>query len=201
LAIGNQQSPSGQVMTVKESSRPSLPRGRRVYLRSPTLHDCDEFLALNRASARLYRGLASPMTSRRVFAACVARSTRPDYAGLLVCRRDNDAIVGTANLSHIVRGGLQSAYLGYQVFAPYAGQRYMSDALPLVLRFVFAVLKLHRVEANIQPNNAASIALIRRCGFRREGYSPRYLKIAGRWRDHERWALLAEDWKKARGTG
>lgn len=179
---------------------PSLPRGRRVYLRRPALRDCDEFLALNRASTRLYRGLASPMKSRRVFAAYVARSSRPDYVGLLVCRRDDDAIIGTANLSQIVRGGLQSAYLGYQVFAPYAGQRYMSDAMPLVLRFVFLMLKLHRVEANIQPANAASIALVRRCGFRREGYSPRYLKIAGRWRDHERWALLSEDWKKRRGT-
>jgi ribosomal-protein-alanine N-acetyltransferase len=54
-------------------------------------------------------------------------------------------------------------------------------------------MSLHRVEANIQPNNAASIALVKRCGFRLEGFSPRYLKIAGEWRDHERWALLADE--------
>ena len=60
---------------------------------------------------------------------------------------------------------------------------------------VFGPRKLHRVEANIQPENEASIALVQGLGFRQEGYSPRYLKIGGRWRDHERWALLAEDWR------
>ena len=64
-----------------------------------------------------------------------------------------------------------------------------------MLRTAFRTLRLHRVEANIQPGNRASIALVERAGFRREGYSRRYLKIAGRWRDHERWALLAEEWQ------
>ncbi len=54
----------------------------------------------------------------------------------------------------------------------------------------------HRqVEANIQPHNRASIRLVQSLGFHREGYSPRYLKIAGRWRDRERWALLREEWR------
>ena len=107
----------------------------------------------------------------------------------------DDAIVGYVNLSQIVRGVFQSAYMGYQVFAPYASQGYMTAAMPLVLRLVFRTLKLHRVEANIQPTNAASLAVVRRAGFRKEGYSPRYLKIAGRWRDHERWTMTVEDWR------
>ena len=97
------------------------------------------------------------------------------------------------NLSHIVRGPLQSVYLGYYGFLPYARSGLMYEGMLLVLRHAFRKLKLHRVEANIQPNNHASIALARKCGFVREGFSRRYLKIAGRWRDHERWALLAED--------
>jgi ribosomal-protein-alanine N-acetyltransferase len=74
----------------------------------------------------------------------------------------------------------------------------MTDALRLLLEEAFERLRLHRVEANIQPGNAASISLVRRSGFRLEGLSPRYLKIGGRWRDHERWAILSEDWRAGR---
>jgi ribosomal-protein-alanine N-acetyltransferase len=103
------------------------------------------------------------------------------------------AIAGSINLSEIVRGRFQNAYLGYQIGAPFARQGYMTEALQLALRVAFGRLRLHRVEANIQPRNMASIALVRRAGFRREGLSRRYLKMGGRWRDHERWALLVEE--------
>ena len=113
----------------------------------------------------------------------------------VICRRDDDALVGAINLNEIVRGNFQSAYLGYYIGAAYAGQGYMTEALQATLRTAFREVGLHRVEANIQPANAASIALAARAGFRCEGYSPRYLKVGGRWRDHERWALLAEEWQ------
>jgi [ribosomal protein S5]-alanine N-acetyltransferase len=74
----------------------------------------------------------------------------------------------------------------------------MTEAIQLMLNHAFKQLNLHRVEANVQPHNASSIALIKRAGFVREGYSRRYLKIGGRWRDHERWAILYEDWKQRR---
>jgi ribosomal-protein-alanine N-acetyltransferase len=183
------------VADVPWSNAAVLPEGRLVYLRLPVLRDRTEFLSLNRLSATFYRGLAAPMTNPRLFAAYVRRSNSPEYLGLLVCRREDDAIVGTVNLSQIVRGGFQSAYMGYQVFAPFASRGYMTDAMRLVLRQAFNVVRLHRVEANIQPTNAPSLALVRRAGFRREGFSPRYLKIGGRWRDHERWAMTVEDWR------
>jgi ribosomal-protein-alanine N-acetyltransferase len=69
----------------------------------------------------------------------------------------------------------------------------MSQALRLTTTYAFIEIGLHRLEANIQPANTASIALVRRVGFRREGLSPRYLKVDNVWCDHERWALLAED--------
>lgn len=176
----------------------TAPSPPRVYLRPPTLRDCAEFLARNRASARLYRGLASPMTNRRMFVEYVARCGRPDHEGLLICRYDDDAIAGCVNVSQIVRGGFQSAYMGYQVFSPFESQGYMTAAMPFALRYAFRSLKLHHVEANMQPGNLRSIALVKRAGFRLEGYSPRYLKVAGRWRDHERWAILAEEWRSSR---
>ena len=74
----------------------------------------------------------------------------------------------------------------------------MTEALRLMLAYAFNDLKLHRLEANVQPENVSSLALVKRAGFVREGYSRRYLKIAGRWRDHERWAILREDWQANR---
>ena len=112
-------------------------------------------------------------------------------------RREDDRIAGVFNLSQIFRGNFLNAYLGYYAMSPFAGKGYMREGLTLALRFAFNELKLHRIESNVQPANGRSIALVRNAGFRREGFSPRYLKIGGRWRDHERWALIAEEWRKA----
>jgi ribosomal-protein-alanine N-acetyltransferase len=76
----------------------------------------------------------------------------------------------------------------------------MSEGLRMVLRRAFRMHRLHRVEANIQPGNRASRRVVGRLGFRREGFSPRYLKIGGRWCDHERWALTHEEWQESLGS-
>lgn len=120
------------------------------------------------------------------------------HVALLACRCDDEAIVGTFIFGEVVRGLFQSAYMGYYAFAPHAGAGYMSEGLELALRFAFNALKLHRVEANVQPTNLRSLALVCGAGFVREGYSRRYVRIAGRWRDHVRMALLAEDWRAHR---
>lgn len=171
-----------------------------MFLRAPTRADRDEFIALMRASRAFHSPWATAPTDDERFAAYLADARRGDFEAMLLCRSEDGAILGFFNLSQIVRRGFQSAYLGYAVGKPYAGQGYMRDGLELVLRYAFATLRLHRVEANIQPTNASSIALARGAGFRREGFSPRYLKIGGRWRDHERWAILAEEWRARAGA-
>lgn len=164
----------------------------RIHLRPPEPSDAPAFLAAVAASRRLHGRWVTPPADAVAYLAWLDRMRQPGQQSFLVLRRGDDSLVGVVNLSHIVMGALRSAYLGYYAFAPNAGQGLMSEGLQAVCRHAFQVLKLHRVEANIQPDNAASIALARRCGFRQEGYSPRYLKINGRWRDHERWALLAD---------
>lgn len=167
----------------------------RVYLRVPTRSDRDEFLGLMRGSRGFHRPWASAPTDEERFSAYLADARRRDFEAMLVCRHEDHAILGFFNLSQIARGSLQSAYLGYAAGKPFAGAGYMREGIELVLRHAFLNLRLHRVEANIQPDNQASLALARGAGFRREGFSPRYLKIGGRWRDHERWAILAEEWR------
>ena len=170
--------------------------GKRVYLALLAAGDAEEFIALNLASRRFHRGLASPPVRAEQFQAQLERSRQPDSVCFVICRTDDDAILGAINLSQIFRGGFQSAYLGYHIGASFVRQGFMTEALKLVLKYAFGNLRLHRLEANIQPSNRASIALVKRAGFVREGFSRRYLKIGGRWRDHERWAIIAEDWKE-----
>jgi ribosomal-protein-alanine N-acetyltransferase len=169
--------------------------GKNVYLRKPVGGDMKEFLALNRASTELHRGLVSPPTESPQFTAFLERCRRADTACFFICRVEDRRIAGSINLSQIFLGGFRNAYLGYFIGAPYAARGYMTEAIRLMLRRAFTNLKLHRLEANIQPGNVASTALVKGAGFVREGYSRRYLKVCGRWRDHERWAILAEDWK------
>jgi ribosomal-protein-alanine N-acetyltransferase len=178
----------------------TAPDGSRVVIRAPVRDDREEFTELMRVSREFHRPWATAPTDDERFAAYLADARRADFEAMLLCRAEDDAIVGFFNLSQIVRRRLQSAYLGYAVGAPFAGQGYMSEGLELVLRHCFIQLELHRVEANIQPGNANSLALARGAGFRREGFSPRYLKIGGRWRDHERWAILVEDWRARTGA-
>jgi len=163
----------------------------RVRIRPPVQGDMPEFVRAAQRSAALHRPWVTAPTTAQQYRDYLQRMVPPANYAFLVCRRDDDALVGVINLTHIVRGAFKSGYLGYYAFAGHEGQGLMREGLTLVVRHAFKVLKLHRLEANIQPHNAPSIALAKACGFRREGFSPLYLKIGGRWRDHERWAIVA----------
>jgi ribosomal-protein-alanine N-acetyltransferase len=165
----------------------------RVRLEPPAPGDRREFLELVEASYELHRPWTYPPADAPSYRRLLERNRADNFFALLLRRNEDDAITGIFEFSEVVRGSFQNAYLGYWVGAPYASQGYMRDGMQLALRFAFNDLRLHRVEANIQPGNARSLALARNAGFKREGFSPRYLKIGGRWRDHERWAILADD--------
>jgi ribosomal-protein-alanine N-acetyltransferase len=172
-----------------------MARRPRVVLREPRARDAEAFLEAVRRSRSLHRPWVYPPRDRETFDAWRLRVRRASHAGFLLCRADDGALAGVANLNEIVRGGLQSAYLGFYAFVPHAGAGYMAAGLQALLGRAFGEMGLHRVEANVQPRNARSLLLVERLGFRREGFSPRYLKIGGRWRDHVRLALLAEEWR------
>jgi ribosomal-protein-alanine N-acetyltransferase len=164
----------------------------RVRLAEPKLRDRAEFIDLVEASVDLHRPWTYPPADPTSYRRLLDRNRADNFFALLVRRAEDDAIVGLFEFSEVVRGSFQNAYLGYWVGEPYAGQGYMREGMQLALRFAFQDLRLHRVEANIQPANTRSLALVKQSGFRREGFSPRYLKIGGRWRDHERWAILSD---------
>ena len=187
-------------MVTRASRNPAGPF--RVTLRRPQASDAKAFVEAVGKSRRLHGAWVSPPATRAAFARYVERFGGPprtsEHVGYVAVRIDDGALVGAFNFSEIVRRAFESAYLGYYAFAPFTGQGYASEALALALDAAFDELRLHRVEVNVQPNNRRSLALAERVGFAREGYSRRYVRVAGRWRDHVRFAMLAEDWPRKR---
>ncbi|MEU5918556.1 GNAT family protein [Streptomyces sp. NPDC047141] len=173
---------------------PYLVTGPRVGLRPFSPADADEFTARARESRELHSPWLFPPCTHDAYAVYAGGLIRdPARAGFLVCERADGALAGFVNINNIVRGAFRSGALGYGAFAHAAGRGLLTEALGLVLAHAFGPLELHRLEANIQPGNTASRALVRRAGFRLEGFSPAMLHIDGAWRDHERWAITAPD--------
>lgn len=168
----------------------------RVELRPLALSDQDEFCSLVRASTELHLPWMQLPATAEEFQIWMRRFDDGTNLGFLIRVRETGAAAGMVNINSIIRGRYQGASLGYAAFAPSAGQGYMTDGLTVTLRHAFTDLRLHRLEAGIQPANKASLALVQRLGFRYEGLSPAYLYIDGAWRDHERWSITAPNpWK------
>lgn len=178
------------------SQSPAARTPFRVELRFPRRGDAAAFCRFVRESREVLQPWVYAPESEESFHTYLERFRTERNVGLLACRREDGAIVGAVNFNEIVYGAFQSAYLGYFGNAAYAGNGYMTEALELACAYAFGKLRLHRLEANIQPGNEPSRRLIQRVGFRQEGFSPSFLMIGGQWRDHERWALLQEEWTK-----
>ncbi|MCX4766190.1 GNAT family N-acetyltransferase [Streptomyces sp. NBC_01275] len=191
-----------------------LAEGPRVGIRHFTYADGAEFTARARESQDLHRPWLFPPATADAYTAYAGRLIEdPTKAGFLVCEKGAEAgagkgggkdgenggenggdgaIAGFININNIVEGGFQCGALGYGAFAHAAGRGLMREGLDLVVGHAFGPMRLHRLEINMQPGNAASIGLARSCGFRLEGFSPKMIYIDGDWRDHERWAITAE---------
>jgi len=180
-------------------NRPALGSEQKVHVRleRASLQHEAEFLAAVRRSGRLHGRWVKPPSSAERFREYLKRQDSTTNIAYFAFS-DADDLVGVVNVSEIVRGPFQSAYLGYYGFARHQRRGYMTAALTAVVSASFSKHRLHRLEANIQPANSSSIALVKRLGFRKEGYSKRYLRIGGQWCDHERWAITREDWTRRR---
>lgn len=167
----------------------------RVLIRKPTQADGQEVLALHERSREFHFPWVVLFLKEQGFQDYLRRCQGDDFEGLLICHSQNNRIIGVANLGQISYRSFQNAYLGYYADVNYARQGLMTEGIHLVMNYAFYTLGLHRVEANIQPDNQASIRFIQRLGFRLEGFSQRYLYINGAWRDHQRWAITVEEWE------
>lgn len=123
-----------------------------------------------------------------------AEDQRADLAyPFFLFRQTDNALIGGLTLGNIRRGVAQSGSLGYWMGARYARQGYMTAAVRVLAGFAFTTLRLHRIEAACIPANTASIRLLEKTGFSREGYAREYLCINGVWQDHLLFARLRND--------
>ena len=181
-------------------------RGRSVWLRAPMLGDYSDWAEL-RAMSRDHLTPWEPQWQRdelsrgsyRRRVRHYQREARDDlgYAYLIFSEAD-DRLVGGLTLSNVRRGVTQTGVLGYWIGKPHVGRGYMTEAVRAAIGFAFDTLHLHRVEAATMPSNTASIRVLERNGFRREGFARQLLKINGVWEDHLLHALLSSD---VRGVG
>jgi [ribosomal protein S5]-alanine N-acetyltransferase len=164
----------------------------RIRLARVTPADAADLIAANCASRSHHLPWVAAPTDQAGFDQWYARTLSGPNLSLIARESASGEVVGVINLNEIVMGVFKSAYLGYYGMQRFSRTGMMTEALIAAAAFAFDELGLHRLEANIQPDNHASLALARRAGFQKEGYSPRYLFLDGAWRDHERWALLAD---------
>ena len=154
--------------------------------------DGADLIGANVANRDFHRPWSHPFTDEEGFSAWF-ENLGDQNVSLMVRQVEDNAIVGVFNFTEIVRGVFQNAYLGFYGMEAYCGRGLMTAGLMGAIHHAFTELELHRIEANIRPENERSIALVARVGFRKEGVSPNYLFLDGAWRDHERWAICQED--------
>lgn len=172
--------------------------GRRVFLSKPDA-DCEtEILDASRRSGDLHHPWVFPPNNHHDYESYLERIREGRTIGFLVRCTSGEGLAGVINVSEPVMGVFRSAYLGFYAFSGFAAKGYMTEAVSLLLDYAFEELGFHRLEANVQPANFASSRIVERLGFRKEGFSPRYLLIDGAWRDHDRWAILSDEWPERR---
>ena len=198
--------PTGKSPRRKQAPRATKPRGtilagERVFLRRPRASDRKQWVELRQRN-RKFLECWEPRFPDRIdrfgasgFRRILDRARSPNRLVGFVCLRTTGQLIGMLTLNEIVRGAFQSATMGYWIGREYARQGLMTEAVGLMLAHAFTALKLHRVEANMIPRNTPSRCLAQTCGLRYEGTAKRYLQIAGKWQDHQRWAITVEEWR------
>ena len=161
-----------------------------ITIKKVSPKDENEFLRAARASRLRHQAWVRVPLTASAFKRYVNEMRTDEDLAFVVRRQDTGSIVGVVELQDIFMGDFKNAYIIYYVFDGQQRQGMMTQAVTEIIRIAFSKLKLHRLEANIQPENIASKKLAKACGFSKEGYSPKFLKKGGRWCDHERWALL-----------
>lgn len=167
----------------------------RVLLERPSERRERDFVDAALRSRALHRGFVAVPATEAEYHDYLRRARRGNQESFFVVDLESHDLAGVVDVNDIKPGGEPSGLLGYYAFAPAAGTGLMREGVALVIDRAFRAFRLARLDANVQPGNHRSLEFATRLGFTRDGTARSYLKIGTRWRDHERWTLLARDWQ------
>jgi ribosomal-protein-alanine N-acetyltransferase len=171
--------------------RPTEPR---VHLERPASRREFDYLDACHRSRALHRGFVAAAATPADFRDYLERAARPSQESFFVVTAAGGQLAGVVDILDIARDATPVGRLAYFAFVPHAGSGFMREGVGQVIDVAFRELDLARLDADIQPGNRRSRALVERLGFGRGSASPLQLKIGSRWREHERWTLLRADW-------
>lgn len=175
--------------------------GENIYVRLLDVSDAEAKLSLhvrNKAFFQLY----SPSRDEQFYTLegqvkmienNVALSEMDERYSFGIFLKDTDELIGIVTLSEVLRGALQSCYIGYMLDEQQNGKGYMTESVKLAVDFAFRELELHRIEAGVMPHNLGSIKVLEKAGFHKEGIAVKNVKINGKWEDHQILAIVAEE--------
>ncbi len=166
--------------------------GKRVSLIAPARSYMEEFINKSISSEELHRNWVQSLNNKEAYLAYLERINKDNQFGTFIKLKKTNDLIGVVNVNEIVKGTFKSGYLGFYLFSGFEKQGLMNEALKLVINYAFDSMQLHRLEANIQPDNINSLRLVHRVGFIKEGFSRKYLYINNKWQDHIRYALTKE---------
>lgn len=175
--------------------------GKNIYVKCVEECDAGELLKLevkNKNFFQSFTGLRKDSfytyegQVERIKKAEVLRKEDQDYF-FVICLKDSGKVIGVIHLFEVMRGNLQSCWIGYFLDKEQNGKGYMSEAVQLVVNYAFQQLKIHRIEAGVMPHNIGSIKVLLKSGFHKEGLAKKNVKINGRWEDHQTLAIVNEE--------
>lgn len=164
---------------------------KKITIREPTQEDSEKFITAVLQSSSLHSPWVSPPSTSEEYNFFLSRYSEASSVSFLVLHHND--IAGVINLNEIIHGAFQSAYLGFYAMVDYVGTGVLREGMIKVIDYAFKKMNLHRLEANIQPGNIRSIRFVEKLNFHIEGFSKKYLFINGKWRDHMRYAIIADN--------
>lgn len=175
--------------------------GEKIYIRLSEISDAEAYVKLHTNNREFFQSYAPKRnedyftveTQKKIIEDNIEQSENDTKYSFGIFLKETDELIGNIALTEVLRGPLQSCYVGYYLDERCNGKGYMTEAVKLVVDYAFKELVLHRIEAGVMPHNLRSMKVLEKAGFHKEGIAKKNVMINGVWQDHQVLAIVAED--------